>query len=126
MINFSDIIKFTYGISSENLRKRFKNMKNSNLKYPHLFFSILTKKRSFDLYMDEDSLVKWFFGISHYLKEKKQSYKLISTSKFLITRLKLRMLLNLKDYYQKNMNELKGNKYGKIITDIISGNYFIF
>ena len=68
-------------------------MKNSNLKYPHLFFSVLTKKRSIDLYMDENSLIKWFFGISHYLKEKKQSYKLISTSKFLITRLKLRMLL---------------------------------
>jgi len=121
MISIFDITKFTYGISSDNLRKRFKNMKNSNLRCPHLFFSVLTKKRSIDLYMDEDSLVKWFFGISHYLKENKQSYKIISTSKFLITKLKLRMLLNLKEYYQENITELKGNKYGKLINDILLG-----
>jgi len=126
MINLSEITKFTYGISSENLRKRFKNMKNSNLRYPHLFFSILTKKRSIDLYMDENSIINWFFGISHYLKEKKQNYKLISTSKFLITKLKLRMLLNLKEYYQNNINELKGNKYGKIISDILSGKNILY
>ena len=79
-INLSEITKFTYGISSENLRRRFKNMKNSSLRCPHLFFSILTKKRSIDLYMDETALVKWFFGISQYLKENDQSYKLISKS----------------------------------------------
>jgi len=120
-ISFSDIKKFTYGISSENLRKRFKNMKNSNLRFPHLFFSILTKKRSIDLYMDEQSIIKWFYGISHYLKESNEQFKIMSTSKFLLTKLKLKMLLNLKEYYEKNSHEMKNNKYGKIINDIVSG-----
>ena len=74
-ILLSDIKKFTYGISSDNLRKRFKNMKNSTLKCPHLFFSILTKKRSVELYMDDQSLVKWFYGISHLLKENDKNIK---------------------------------------------------
>lgn len=120
-ILLSDINKFTYGISSENLRKRFKNMKNSSMRCPHLFFSILTKKRSIDLYMDEQSLAKWFYGISHFLKENKQKYKIMSTSKFLITKLKLRMLMNLKEYYEKNSAEMKNNKYGKILNDIVMG-----
>ncbi len=123
-ILLSDIYKFTYGISSENLRKRFKNMKNSNLRWPHLFFSILTNKRSIDLYMDEVSLVKWFHGVSYFLKQNNQKYKIISTSKFLLTRLKLRMLINLKEHYEKNSSELKNNKFGKILQNIVMGNYY--
>lgn len=120
-IYLPDIKKITYGIQSENLRKRFKNMKNSSLKYPYLFFSFITKKRSLDLYMDEVSLTKWFYGISHWLKINNQKNKIMSTSKFLLTKIKLKMLYNLKDYYEKNMHEIKTNKYGKILTDIITG-----
>ena len=120
-ILLSDINKFTYGITSENLRKRFKNMKNSSLRCPHLFLSILTKKRSIDLYMDELSLTKWFYGLSHFLKENKQKYKIMSTSKFLLTKLKLRMLMNLKEHYEKNSMKMKNNKYGKILNDIVNG-----
>ena len=123
LVVISDIKKFTYGIASDNLRKRFKNMKNSKLRSPWLFFSILTKKRSIDLYMDDVSLNKWFYGISHYLKENNSKYKIISVSKFLLTRLKLKMLYTLKEYYEKNTQDLKNHKYGKILYDIIHGKF---
>ena len=127
LVVISDIKKFTYGIASDNLRKRFKNMKNSKLRSPWLFFSILTKKRSIDLYMDDVSLNKWFYGLKYLIEEKYLKIKIKSTTEYVLTRMKLRMITELKELTDNDI----GNQHKSLLVltqlrNFAQTNYFGF
>jgi hypothetical protein len=98
-IFFTDIKKICYGVSSSNLKKRFKNLSSNELKSPWLFFSIVTKERSHDLYLDESKLSTWFYGFKYYLRKIDSPYKIISTHNFVFTRLKLKLMYLMKEHY---------------------------
>jgi hypothetical protein len=118
-IPFETIKKFTYGINSDNLKKRFKSLKNSQLKSPWLFLSIITKKRSVDLYLEPGKLEEWFYGIKIFLNQINQSHKIISVYNFRLTKLKLNLINNLKEYYESK--KITNDKYKEIINSIING-----
>ena len=91
-IPLKSIIKYCYGISSSNLRKKFKSMKSQQLKDPWLFFSFIMSDRSVDLYLEESKLCQWFYGLTYYLKKNKQKFKIISVNNFILTKMKLKLL----------------------------------
>jgi hypothetical protein len=117
-IFFTDIKKFSYGISSSNLKKRFKNLMSNELKSPWLFFSIVTKNRSHDLYLDEPKLNTWFYGIKYYLRKIDTPYKIISTYNFVFTRLKLKLMYMMKEHY----NDKKADSaYKNLVSNLSKG-----
>jgi hypothetical protein len=118
---FKEIKKICYGISSENLKKRFKSMQSSQLNAPWLFFSIMTKKRSIDLYLEDGQLINWFYGVKKHLKETDSKYKLISVNNFLLTKLKLRIIQKLKDDFTGPNKDKIDEKYKEIIAGILQG-----
>jgi hypothetical protein len=120
-IFLNDIKKFSYGIVSENLKKRFKNMKSSNLNAPWLFFSIILKDKSLDFYLEENQLINWFYGIKKILQDNNSEYKLISVNNFLLTRMKFRLLQRLKEENSNNIED----KYKHLVSEILSGICFL-
>lgn len=125
-INFSEVKKFGYGVNSENLRKRFKNMKYTSLKNPWQFFSIITIDRSVDLYLEETKLNQWFYGIYYHLKKNESTRKIISVNNFLITKLKLKLMNNLKEHYELNRKIENNNPYKELINNLLQGKYIFY
>ncbi len=106
-INLTDIKEILYGQSSENLKKRFKNVLNKELKEPWLFLSIILSKRSIDLFFDSQEKVnKWFYGLKYLIEEKKLDIKIKSTCDYIFTRIKLKIIKELREYNENNL----GNK----------------
>lgn len=96
-IPLSEIKYFGYGIRSENLKGKFVSWHNNKLIYPWLFFSIITHKRSIDLYMEEKDLVTWFYGIRKFLEFNNEIKKIISVGGFVISKLKMKMIYQLNE-----------------------------
>ena len=101
-IELEDILKITYGISSNNLRKKFEGMDKEILNCPWLFFSIITKKRSYDFYIEQNKLIHWYYGLSYWLKQNKMTYKIVSCSYFILNKIKLKAIQRLKDIKSSN------------------------
>jgi hypothetical protein len=122
-IFFTDIIKFSYGISSSNLKKRFKNLSANELKSPWLFFSIVTKERSHDLYLDEGKLNTWFYGIKCYLRRIDMPFKMISVHNFVFTRTKLKLMFLMKEHYGDKKAEKMNtdNSYKGLVKCLAKG-----
>lgn len=117
VIPFTEIKEVVYGLTSENLKKRYKNISEKNLKSPWLFLSLMLNKRSIDLYFDtEESLVNWFYGLNYFIKGYKIPTKIISISKFIITKLKLKLITNLKEIAERD--EKNPNKSLLILTQL--------
>jgi len=80
--------------------------------------SLILKKRTIDLYFtDEENAKNWFYGLFCYLnkKENKRNYKISSCTKYLLFRLKNKMI-----------NKLKKEKNNKIPLSKCIKEYFIF
>jgi hypothetical protein len=121
-IYFKDIKKFCYGVSSSNLKKRFKNLSSNDLKSPWLFFSIVTNDRSFDLYLDESKLMTWFYGIKYYLKKNEVDNKLISVGNFVLTRVKLKLMFLMKEHY---IDKKGDDVYKNLVKNLSKGKFFL-
>ncbi len=92
-------------------------MQSSQLNSPWLFLSIITRERSLDLYIEEPQLIKWFYGLKKHLRDMSHSYKLISVSKFVLTKTKLKLIHQLQEDNKKSEN-----KYKNLINSITKGN----
>jgi len=90
-------------------------MQSSKLNAPWLFFSIITKKRSIDLYLEEHQLLNWFYGIKKYLIDNEKPYKTISVHNFILTKTKLRLLQKLKEEYADKQSD----QYKDLIDSIL-------
>jgi hypothetical protein len=117
-IFFTEVKKVCYGISSSNLKKRFKNLSSNELKSPWLFFSIVTKERSHDLYLDESKLNTWFYGFKYYLRKIEMPYKMISVHNFVFTRVKLKLMYLMKEHYAEKKTE---DAYKSLIKNLSKG-----
>jgi hypothetical protein len=85
---------------------------------------IISKEKSVDLYLEEDKLSKWFYGIKYYLKLMNMKHKIISTSNFLLTKLKLKLIFRLKEDYDKN--KITSVDYKNLVRSLIEGNVNIY
>jgi hypothetical protein len=116
IINLNKIRKFLYGIKSKNIKNKFVNINNDYLNSPFLFLSLITKKRSFDLYLPEIKLKNWIFGLFYYYFNNKLNYKLFSINNFILTRIKLKSIKKLKEFSKKNKIKIENDK--KLIYEI--------
>ena len=90
IINMNDILKVVYGFKTKNLKKKYENLEN-NLN-PELYLSLVCTKRSYDFYFKkEKKSVSWFYGFQIYYKQSKRNYKVSSTTKYVLSRLKIKM-----------------------------------
>ena len=118
IINLNKIRKFLYGIKSKNIKNKFVNINNDYLNSPFLFLSLITKKRSFDLYLPEIKLKNWIFGLFYYyFYINKLNYKLFSINNFILTRIKLKSIKKLKEFSHKK-NKIKIENDKKLIYEI--------
>ena len=76
------LIKITFGISSQNLKKKIKLLSNSD--QPWLYMSFIFKEGSIDLFLNEEQVKQWFYGLSRHLNIIGKDYKIISKCKFIL------------------------------------------
>jgi hypothetical protein len=114
IIILDEITKICYGVSSDNIKKKFKNVTSSTLKNPWLFLSIVTPARSTDLYMEEITLNTWFYGLRHYLRKKNMWHKIISVNNFVLTKLKLKLIYKIGSKKSNNTE----NAYKSLVNNI--------
>ena len=100
-ILINSINKIIFGINSSNLKKKIKTLPNIN--QPWLYMSFLFKDSSIDLCLNENQIRKWFYGLSSYLNIIRKKYKIISKSKYILNRSKLKMVNDLIIYSKKDL-----------------------
>ncbi len=88
IIRISSILKITFGIISQNLKKKIQSLPQPN---PKLYMSFILKNSSIDLFLNENKIKKWFYGLSYFLNSEKKKYKIISRSKYILNRCKIEM-----------------------------------
>ena len=111
IIDLKNIKKVLYGIKSKNIKNKFTNINSDFLNSPFLFLSLITKKRSYDLYCPEIKLKNWFYGLYYYYFFNKINYKLFSINYFILTRIKLKSIKKLKEFSQeKKIIEIENDK----------------
>jgi hypothetical protein len=117
-INFDSIREVLYGVTSENLKKRYKTLITNNLKDPWLFMSlVLDNNRTVDLYFnDENRLVNWFYGVHYFIKGYALSTKILTKSGFLMKKFKLRLITLLKDMAESD--EVNPHKTLLVLTQL--------
>jgi hypothetical protein len=80
--------------------------------------SIILEKRSIDLYFEsEEKLKRWFYGLRYYIIKRNPKIKIKTKFDFLISKLKLRLLKEIRDF-DDNSPELKKNKEILILNDM--------
>ena len=53
--------------------------------------SFILRNSSIDLFLNENKIKKWFYGLSYFLNSEKKKYKIISKSKYILNRCKMKM-----------------------------------
>lgn len=99
---FKDVTKITYGLRSKNLIKKLKNKNEGDsdtrklLRTPWKFISFILKKKSIDLYCEDDQVDNWFYGLKDFTRDNTVDYKILSTNKFVLNKIKYRIAIKLK------------------------------
>lgn len=116
-VSFDDIDAVSYGIATDNLKKKFKSIEKKELNKPWLFLSLVMDKRSIDWYMDEDKLRKWFYGLKYYIKENNMIMFVPTTTQYLLMKYKMQMINKLKEYSETQDNEGKNLMQSYIVLE---------
>ena len=121
-IKFSDIQKILFGIKSQNLIKKIKKIPNNDQPWIYLSF-ILFNSNSIDLCIGENKIKKWFYGLNYFLNNTRKNYKIMSNTKFIIDRIKMKLINMLNNSIEDgNINELTIKYQIKNINDSYNGN----
>ena len=104
------IIKVTYGNKTRNLRRKLlsKDLDKESIKFlriPWRILSIITKKRSIDLYCDDNQINYMFYGLKYFFIDNKVAYKINSTNYFVINKIKLKIAIILKQNFKDEDKE---------------------
>ena len=122
---FKDITKIMYGVKSTNLVKKLLAKKDKDhesiklMQYPWRILSFITKKRSVDLYCDDDQVNNWFYGLKSFTDENNIVYKINSTNKFILYKIKFKIVIQLKLAISNGEIRDENNKYTNIIDRLI-------
>ena len=99
---FKDVTKITYGIRSKNLIGKLKDKNKGDpdtrklLRAPWRFISFILKKKSVDLYCEDEQVDNWFYGMKDFTRDNSVEYKILSTNKFVLNKIKYRIAIKLK------------------------------
>ena len=99
---FKDVTKITYGIRSKNLIGKLKDKNKGDpdtrklLRAPWRFISFILKKKSVDLYCEDEQVDNWFYGMKDFTRDNNVEYKILSTNKFVLNKIKYRIAIKLK------------------------------
>ena len=120
---FKDVTKLTYGLRSNNLINKIKNKNAVNpetrelLLKPWCLISFVLKKKSVDLYCEDDQVDNWFYGFKSFTNINNVEYKISSTNKYLLNKIKYRIAMKLK--FAINKNDIKEKKAIDLIQKLI-------
>jgi len=103
LLKFSDYNKITYGISTDNLSKRYSKLKSSKFKNQAQFLSLVSKKKSVDLYLDEHRIKTWFYGLSYIIETKKLPVQIMTRFSFIIAKVKLQLIDKIKTIFDSDV-----------------------
>ena len=118
IILLNSIKKVTYGIYSDNIKKKFLNINQKKINSPWLFLSIFYKEKTIDLYLIESKLIKWFYGFYSFFKMYQCPFKIISVRYFVLNRIKLLAIHNLREINDENENENISGKDNLLINHL--------
>ena len=117
-----DIIKVLYGIKSPNLISKLmdENINDTRklLRRPWNIFSIITKSRSIDLYCEDNQTNSIYYGLKYFFIDRKISYKMNSTSYFVLNKIKLKIAIKIQNKYLDKKNDK--SKIPNIIKQLLS------
>ena len=112
--DFYDILKIKIGIVTDNVINKLNAIKlsNSYKDRPYRFISFIIEndqnRKSLDLLFDEGTIArKWFYGLHYYCFISKRPYKICSCTKYLLFRMKCKMIHKL----HLNINKIKTNSF---------------
>ena len=125
---FKDVIKITYGPRSKNLIYKLKNKKEADsdtrkfLRSPWKFISFILKKKSIDLYCENDQVDNWFYGMKDFTEDNSVDYKIASTNKYVLNKIKYRIAMKLKIGIKEGI--VKEEKHKDLINRLIKEEAF--
>ena len=86
------------GKKTNNAIKKIKNLKIKEKSKSFLFLSLILKKKTLDLHFTEEKIAKnWFYGLFYYFKISNRNYKIFSCTKYILFKIKSKMINQLKD-----------------------------
>ncbi len=89
IIDFFNISKILFGIKSENLIKKEKILFYKDT--PWYYLSIIYNQKSLDWeFGNEEDCKKWYYGLQNYCLSTKRKFKVLSTTGFVIQKLKMK------------------------------------
>ena len=117
------IIKVMYGFSSQNIKKKILSKEKDNefiklMNSPWKFISIITKERPIDLYCEDNQINNWFYGLKHYFNINNMPYKVMSTNRYILTKIKFKIVNNLKKTYQNDNLKENNNENIQIVKEL--------
>ena len=115
-IHMKDVLKVTYGLNTENVIKKYNGVNNDKLNSPWLFLSFVCGKRSYDLYLVQEKLINWFYGIKCYLYENEMCEKIVSVTYFVLNRIKLKGVAMLCEKDEDNEEKDKGVEFMDVVA----------
>ena len=78
--------------------------------------SFIFKEGSIDLFLNEEQVKQWFYGLSRHLNIIGKDYKIISKCKFILNRCKMKMANELITYTKKGL--IKDSNSNSIIKNL--------
>ena len=134
---FSDMIKFGFGETTNNMKKKLKdNFREEDITQANCF-SLVTIDRTYDFICEENEVEDWFYGLKYVFKTKMIKCSICSVSYFRFSKLKINIVLQLKEIHdriklevdsksasEKTLSDL--NMLSKILTHIKIFGYHSF
>jgi len=65
--------------------------------------SFVSNKKSIDLYFDDDTIKKWFYGLSFFIEKKNLGVQIMSRFSFIIAKVKLQMIDAIKAIFESDV-----------------------
>ena len=90
VIDFFNVSRILFGIKSKNLIKKEKILSYKDK--PWCYLSVIYNKKSLDWeFKDEEDCKKWYYGFQNYLLCTNRKFKVLSTTGFVIQKLKMKV-----------------------------------
>ena len=88
------------------------------INFPWRFISIITKERPIDLYCEDNQINNWFYGLKHHFNINNMPYKIMSTNRYILTKIKFKIVQKLKKSFQNDNLKENDNESKQIVKEL--------